>query len=394
MLIYGLYLHIPFCTHRCAYCDFNTYAGQEALLDDYVTALCRELELVAATAPESITAATVFFGGGTPSLMSPKQYGRILETINRHYRLAESAEITTEANPGTVTPTGLRALRAAGVNRISFGVQSTHPDELRLLERIHDFPTVIRSVTAARQAGFDNLNLDLMYGLPGQPLASWRKSLEWALKLEPEHISLYALTLEHGTPFARWAARGLLPPIDADDTADMYALAQEILASYGYMQYEISNWAQPGRACSHNLIYWRGEPYLGFGAGAHGYVPGLRYSNVLRIRSYLQRLKAPTPRPFPLSPATVQRRRLTPSEEMEEFMMMGLRLTHEGISEAHFTTRFGRPLEEVFRKPLQRVLKRGLVEWVDFPDGRHLRLRPSARLVGNQVFMEFVGTQD
>ncbi len=392
MNTYGLYLHIPFCQHRCAYCDFNTYARQESLLNAYVEALCRELKTVAASsAPLQVE--TVFFGGGTPSLMQPAQYARILETIARNYRLKPEAEISTEANPGTLSPTGLRGLRAAGLNRLSLGVQSAHPAELRLLERSHDFSAVIRSVEAARSAGFDNLNLDLIYGLPGQSLARWEENLSWALRLSPDHLSLYALTLEQGTPFAHWARRGLLPPVDPDLVAEMYTLAQERLASLGYAQYEISNWAREGKHCRHNLIYWRGQPYLGFGAGAHGYVPGLRYSNVLSIRSYLARLQdGARPRTFPLSPAAAQRQRLAPADETEEFMMMGLRLTHEGVSATRFQQRFGQTLEDRFHKPLQRVFARGLVEWVNFPDGPHLRLVPVAYLVSNQVFVEFIQT--
>ncbi len=391
----GLYLHIPFCTHRCAYCDFNTYAGQEHRISAYVQALRRELEQVAAAAPEPIRVETVFFGGGTPSLLRPAQYEAILAAIARHYTLANEAEITSEANPGTVTPSALRALRAAGLNRLSFGVQSARAEELRLLERSHDFFAVIAGVRAARRAGFDNLNLDLIYGLPGQSLDDWVYTLKQALALGPEHLSLYALTVEHGTPFARWLERGLLPQPDPDLAAEMYAQAQERLSLSGYAQYEISNWAQPGRACRHNLIYWRGQPYLGFGAGAHGYAAGRRYSNVLSIQAYLQRMAAAgPPRPFPLSAAAAEVRQLSPREAMEEHMMMGLRLTQEGVSAADFRARFGLSIEAAFPRALRRTRSRGLVEWADFPDGPHLRLRPSAYLVGNQVFVEFIQTEN
>ena len=390
MSAYALYIHIPFCVHRCAYCDFNTYAGYAQWIPDYVAALCAELRQVADAAPQRIQVKTIFFGGGTPSLLAAAQYARILDTIHQHYEVLPQAEISTEANPGALDTAALKSWRQAGINRLSFGVQSVHADELRLLERIHDFFTVIENVAAARQAGFDNINLDLIYGLPCQSLPRWEENLHWALRLQPEHLSLYALTLEHGTPFARWVARGLLPAPDADLSAEMYALAQDRLASRGYAQYEISNWAQPGRECRHNLTYWRGEPYLGFGAGAHGYAEGTRYRNAPGIRAYVQRIQNGQAH-FPASAAAIERRELSRQDEMEEAMMMGLRLTQEGVSEAAFRSRFGLSIEEAFPRPLRTVMAQGLTEWVNFPDGLHLRLRPSAYLLGNQAFMQFIG---
>lgn len=389
---YALYIHVPFCVHRCAYCDFNTYAGQESRIPAYVEALCRELQYLGAAAPAGSSIRTVFFGGGTPTLLSAAQFEKILAQIKQAFHLDPAAEISVEANPGTVQPDALSALRTAGINRISFGVQSVHADELRQLERIHNFFTVIESVTAARQAGFDNLNLDLMYGLPGQTLARWQESLRWALRLQPEHLSLYALTLEHGTPFAHWVARGLMPAPDADLAAEMYLWAQGILREHGYEQYEISNWAKPGRACQHNLIYWRSQPYLGLGAGAHGYASGKRYANVLGIQAYIRRLSQPSAPPaFPVSPAAVQQKQLSRQDEMEEMLMMGLRLTQEGVSEAAFRARFGLGIAEAFPRAVRETQELGLAEWASSPDGPHLRLRPEAYLLGNQVFMRFVG---
>ncbi len=388
----GIYLHIPFCRHRCAYCDFNTYAGQDEHISAYVAALCRELEQVAAAAPTTLQAETIFFGGGTPTLLTPQQIECLLNTIAQAYALNPQAEITLEANPETITQTDLQALRHLGVNRLSFGVQSAHPADLRLLERQHDFFTVIRSVAAARRAGFENLNLDLIYGLPGQSLARWQQSLKQVLALQPEHLSLYALGIEHGTPFARWQARGLLPPpATQEEVAAMYARAQEQLALNGYAQYEISNWARPGLACRHNLRYWRGQAYLGFGAGAHGYVPGSRYHNVLSIRAYLQRMAQGGRQPaFPLSAAAASQRRLSRQEEMEEYMMMGLRLTREGVAEAAFRSRFGLTIAQAFPRALRRTLQRGLLTWAEFPDGPHLRLTPAAYLVSNQALVAFI----
>ena len=228
----------------------------------------------------------------------------------------------------------LQDLRSLGFNRISFGVQSANPNELRLLERIHDYGDVVDAVKWSRQAGFDNLNIDLIYGLPEQTMAHWQKTVNLILGLHPEHLSLYALTLEHGTPFGRWSERGLLPVPDPDVAAEMYEWAGERLALAGYEQYEISNWSKPGRQCRHNLQYWRNQTYLGFGAGAHGYAAGYRYSNVLHIKKYISRLNdfSDDTHPFPLIPATVNQHRNSAREDMQETMMTGLRLTREGIS--------------------------------------------------------------
>ena len=442
----SLYLHIPFSTHRCAYCDFNTYAGQEDSIPSYVDALCKEIEFVGERFPSpnfgrgsrSTPKATrgegsihtIFFGGGTPSLLSPKQFGKILRTIRAHFELTENVEITIEANPGTVSLDDLKKLRALGINRISFGVQSAITEELRMLERIHNFFDVIAAVEWARKAGFDNLNLDLIYGLPQQTLTSWRVAVQRILDLHPEHISAYALTLEHGTPFGRWSARGLLPLPDPDLAADMYEWASEAFGAAGFVQYEISNWAIDGRpktegrnsrsivhrppsmACVHNLQYWRGLPYLGLGAGAHGYANGYRYSNVLRIKTYIERLndiryskfdERLSNIEFPLSPAAVNQHHQTAGDDMSEYMMTGLRLTREGIAAPAFRQRFGRELKDVYQKEIDELIRLGLLEWhnetsevfAKHPDRAEtsevLRLTKRGRLLGNQVFMRFVG---
>jgi oxygen-independent coproporphyrinogen III oxidase len=408
---YSLYFHIPFCTHRCAYCDFNTYAHQEAQIPAYVGALSNEVKLIAGSSPERLPVHTIFFGGGTPSLLSPQQFDHILRTVTSSFDLASSTssglsiplETSLEANPGTVTLESLQGLRQAGFNRVSFGVQSFHPEELRLLERIHDPFDVMNAIRWARKAGFANLNLDLIYGLPEQTLARWQESLRHAVELSPEHLSLYALTIEHGTPFGRWAARGLLPLPDPDLAADMYDFASDFLAGQGYQQYEISNWSRPGFQCRHNLQYWRNLPYLGFGAGAHGCANGIRISNVLRIKTYLERLSlgqsplSSSDVPFPLSPATITQTSLTPFTEMQETLMLGLRLTLEGVSTQAFQVRFGQDLRIVFGKEIDELVGLGLLEWVGAPSqagsgsGQLIRITQRGRLLGNQVFMRFVG---
>jgi oxygen-independent coproporphyrinogen-3 oxidase len=412
---YSLYFHVPFCTHRCAYCDFNTYAGRESMIPVYVESLCNEIHFVAKLALEHLPVHTLFFGGGTPSLLTPQQFEYILQTVRNHFKLYSSQssctsgtsspsetsdllEISLEANPGTVTLESLRGLRRVGFNRISFGVQSFHMDELRQLERIHDPFDVLEAVRWARKAGFENLNLDLIYGLPEQTLLRWQESLHYAVDLSPEHLSLYALTIEQGTPFGCWAARGLLPVPDPDLAADMYEWASDYLAGQGYEQYEISNWSKPGFQCRHNLQYWRNQPYLGFGAGAHGCANGLRIANSLRIKTYIQRLSCGSPADsssFPLSPATVTQARLTPYIEMQETMMLGLRLTQEGISLQTFHARYGQDLMDIFAKEVEELVGLGLLEWAHTSEAWNtsqvLRLTRRGRLLGNQVFMRFVG---
>jgi oxygen-independent coproporphyrinogen-3 oxidase len=420
--MFSLYFHIPFCTHRCAYCDFNTYAGQEEMIPAYVDALIREIEFVGhktTQLPDYPTNAhTIFFGGGTPSLLSPKQFEAILRSIRENFTLNDDAEITIEANPGTCSFAQLLDLHSLGINRISYGVQSANTEELRMLERAHNFFEVIEAVSSARRAGFDNLNLDLIYGLPEQTLRTWQTTLKRILDLHPEHISAYALTLEHGTPFGRWSSKGLLPLPDPDLAAEMYEYAGETLEANGYVQYEISNWAKEKRdeggkmkdetilaksssfildnssfACNHNLQYWRGLPYLAFGAGAHGYANGYRYSNVLRIKTYIDRLTSYsiTNYEFPLTPATVNYHKQTLQDNMSEFMMTGLRLTQEGVRDERFQARFGRSLREVYGKEIDELLKLGLIEdCVEKGNCLSIRITKRGRLLGNQIFMRFV----
>lgn len=399
--MYSLYLHIPFCQHRCAYCDFNTCAGQADSIPAYVDALCNEIEFVGQHAPEKIALHTVFFGGGTPSLLTPKQFGSILARIRANFDLRDAAEVTIEANPGTCSDADLLGWRKLGINRISFGVQSANTEELRMLERIHDVFDVIEAISWARKAGFENLNLDLIYGLPEQTLQTLQTTLKRILALHPEHISAYALTLEHGTPFGRWSARGLLPIPDPDLAAEMYEWASETFEAAGYQQYEISNWSKPDHECRHNLQYWRGLPYLGLGAGAHGYASGYRYSNVLRIKTYIDRLTnyelRKTNSTFPFSPATVNHHHQSLKDDMAEMMITGLRLTSEGIAAQAFRQRFGRHVTDVYGREIEELTRLGLLERVEiktsevYGSSEVLRLTTRGRLLGNHVFMRFAG---
>ena len=423
----SIYLHIPFCKHRCAYCDFNTYADQEDSIPAYVNALINEINFVGQQTTQLSnypTIHTIFFGGGTPSLLTAPQFDSILRALRAAFTFTANAEISIEANPGTISPEKLNGIRESGINRISFGVQSANTEELRMLERIHDFFTVIEAVSTARKAGFDNLNLDLIYGLPEQTLASWKTTLARIIDLHPEHISAYALTLEHGTPFGRWSSKGLLPLPDPDLAAEMYEYAEEFLEINGYTHYEISNWAKKNKdkgerilaphasagvkdeikenssfVCRHNLQYWHSLPYLAFGAGAHGYANGYRYSNALRIKTYIERLLHPsreafTIHPFPLSPAAVNQHKQTLQDDMSEYMLNNLRLTNAGVAESDFRLRFGRGLLDVYPKEIEELIRNGLLEYAKTSEVSEIsdvyRLTKRGRLLGNQVFVKFV----
>jgi len=394
---YSVYIHIPFCQHRCSYCDFNTYAGIDSLIPDYLQALCQEIHFILLSSKDQLPVHTVFFGGGTPSLIPLEGLEQILLTLRKSFRLHEEAEISLEANPGTLSLPYLQGLRSLGINRLSLGMQSAIPGDLRLLERQHDLSDVVQAVSWARQAGFENLNLDLIFGIPYQSLNNWSQTLRMALSLLPEHLSLYALTLEHGTPLEHWVSRGLVLSPDDDLAADMYETASEMLDKAGYTQYEISNWARQdnnkGRllSCLHNLQYWRSLPYLGIGAGAHGFANETRTANVLSPAMYIKRLREKTmvkSIPFPATPAAIETIPIDQQRAIGEYMMMGLRLVQEGISEADFLERFGKTLEFEFGPVIVKLVKKGLLEWNH--ERRMLRLTPRGRLLGNQVFSEFV----
>ena len=382
----SLYLHIPFCQHRCSYCDFNTYTSLGDLKEPYTAALCREIEQVGALAKTRLPVHTIFFGGGTPSLMTPMQIGRILDAVRQSFALDAAAEITMEANPGTVDENYLTAVRTLGVNRLSFGVQSAIASELALLEREHDFPDVIQAMKLSRAAGFDNISLDLIYGVPGQTLASWEQSVQAALALEPEHLSLYCLTIEPGTPMNRWLGNGRIQPPDPDLAADQYELASDIMAAHGFEQYEISNWALPSRACAHNLTYWRNQAYLGLGAGAHGSANGYRYAIVKQPRVYIRRMENESIGPFPVSAAVADYHAVDQTEAMADTIITQLRLLQEGLDLGAFRANFGQSLDEAFNGTASQ-----LMEWGLLAEGNgRLRLTKKGRFLSNQVFYRFM----
>jgi oxygen-independent coproporphyrinogen-3 oxidase len=374
----GLYLHIPFCQRKCAYCDFPSCVAGEALYASYLAAL--RLEMRARARAVKAQACTLYLGGGTPTVLPALDLAALIEEAWRAFALSAGAEVTVEANPGTVDEPYLRALHRAGVNRLSLGVQSFEDRLLRLLGRIHTAQEAEAAVRDARAAGFENLNLDLMLGLPQQALSDWQESLLRARDLAPEHLSLYALTVEEGTPLARWVASGAIPAPDDDLAAEMYEWAEEALAEAGYVHYEISNWARPGLACQHNLIYWRNEPYLGLGAAAHSWWNRERRANARHPAEYIQ---AVSERGEPAAEVEPIDRQL----EMSETMMMGLRLLCEGVSFARFERRFGVGLDDVYGAQIAGLVARGLLERT----AERIRLTRRGHLLGNQVFVEFLG---
>jgi oxygen-independent coproporphyrinogen-3 oxidase len=282
----GIYVHVPFCLTRCGYCDFNAYAGIDQLKPRYLRALLGEIALVA-PAWDGVEIGSVFLGGGTPTTMTHGDLGSVLTGLRAAFGFALDVEVTTEANPDTVDEVSLVGLLAAGYSRLSMGAQSFDPAVLRSLERLHSPESVRTAFAAARAAGYENVNLDLIYGADGETLESWGRTLEETIALAPEHVSAYALTIEPSTPLGRAAARGAVPAPDPDVQADMFQLACSVLRDGGYVHYEVSNWAKPGYECAHNLGYWRRQPYVGLGAGAHSYREDRRWWNVRPPEEYL-----------------------------------------------------------------------------------------------------------
>ncbi len=374
----SVYVHIPFCTVKCGYCDFNAYAGLDSLKDAYARALVTEIE-VARPLLSDHTVVTVAFGGGTPGEVPAAHIAAVLEAITKQWAVEPGAEVSLEANPVSTNAQHLRELRAAGVTRISFGVQSLDAEELRFLDRLHSPEAAAASVANARREGIASVGVDLIYGLPGQSLASWQRSLQDAIALEPDHISAYALTIEDGTPLARRVSAGEVVPLDGDAVADMYESAEAILEKAGFEHYEISNWAKPGHRSRHNLGYWTDREYLAIGAGAHGYLAGERYENVAHPRDYIAAVEGSGLRPALL-------RSYIPDESTAMFDWVTLRLRLiEGFPVHEFEQRFGKPLDAVFGEPLRAAAQAGVLAY-----GAQVRLTPRGRLLHAELAAELL----
>ncbi|MCQ6558364.1 radical SAM family heme chaperone HemW [Paenibacillus mendelii] len=378
----ALYIHIPFCTNKCHYCDFNSYVLKGQPVDEYLDALEREMAMTAAAMPTD-EIRTVFVGGGTPTVLTPPQMERFLASVKRYFPILPEAEFTMEANPGTTDIDKLAAMKAGGVNRISFGVQSFDNGLLEKIGRIHNVDDVYRSIQNARSVGFDNLSIDLMFGLPGQSVETLSDSVSRALALDLPHYSLYGLKVEENTLFHVLYERNELTLPPEEDELAMYLLLIERLKSAGYAHYEISNFAKPGFESRHNTMYWRNEPYYGVGAGAHGYAADQRHINVKGVKPYMEASLAGLPR---LETSTVSE-----EEAMEDFMMVGLRLLR-GVTDADFAAQFGgRLIEEQFGEPLRKLLAEGLLERTggDGLDGGY-KLSDKGIPLGNEVFGAFI----
>ena len=383
----SIYLHIPFCHVRCGYCAFNTYTDLEDLIPAYVSALRRELEIVAASNPHR-EAHSLYFGGGTPSLLTARQFEQLLLAISREFNLSDDMEISLEANPDDLSFEYLRDLRALGCNRLSIGMQSANADILRLYDRRHDLQKVADAVAAARKAQFENLNLDVIFGAPGETLADWRPTVGALMAFAPDHVSMYGLELKGGTDLRQRVDRAELPVPDDDIFADMYEYAAGVFERHGYVQYEISNWRRDDKQCRHNLQYWRNLPYIGLGAGAHGFAGGLRYSTITAPRRYIAALTdgAAGSFEFPLTPAVAKHRVVSRADDLYETIMMGLRLTREGINRARFSARFGQDFAAMFLEAVERLDALGLIHLNE----DRVRLSSAGRLLSNGIIREFV----
>jgi len=378
----SLYIHFPFCLKKCLYCDFNSLAGSRIKAGDYIAAAVREMALRAEKVAAPVSAPTLYIGGGTPSLMEPSLVGRLIDTAARLYGLAAGAEITLEANPGTLTAEKLAGYRAAGVNRLSLGVQSFDDAMLGVLGRVHTAREALDSYATARATGFVNIGIDLIHSLPGQTPEMWRGELTRAIDLGPEHVSAYGLTVEEGTPFQRLESDGRLSLPDEDAAVTMFRETGAVLGRAGYERYEISNFARPGFRSRHNQVYWRRGNYLGFGAGAHSFLRspgfGVRWRNPLSPEAYLGAVSCAV---IPEEDMTT----LAERDAMSEFFFLGLRL-REGVEEAQFCRDFGRTVEEAYREELTELLAEGLIE----REAGFLRLSERGLLLANRVFMRFV----
>ena len=383
----SLYIHIPFCVSRCSYCDFTTFAGKKELIPEYIEALKLEIEINSDLLCLQNPVHSIYFGGGTPSMIETQFLSSILETIRKSFQVEEDAEITLEMNPGDANADYLRDLKLLGINRISLGMQSNNPDELEIMGRRHSPQRTIEAVNMLRKSGLQNFSVDLIYGFPTQTMQSWQDSIQSAIALNPAHISLYALSIEEGTLLQKRIFEGKLQPVDEDISADMYDFAEELLEKNGYIHYEIANWAKnPNLQSRHNMQYWLTLPYLGFGTGAHGNIDHVRTVNMSTIDDYIESMKLARKNRlvFPASKEIIPQ---TEMMEMQDFVMLRFRLIQTGVDPAIFKQRFEIELEDIFHHEIESLLQKKLIEVAS--DGR-LLLRKESILVANQVFMEFV----
>jgi oxygen-independent coproporphyrinogen-3 oxidase len=373
----GIYLHIPFCVSRCHYCNFATGGYESGLAQRYVAALLQEIERAEVTAARR-NADTIYFGGGTPTTLSLAQLGSILAACHRKFSIAENAEITTEANPGTIDAEYFQGLRDIGFNRISFGVQSFDAAELKMIDRVHNADEARDAVLRARNAGFSNISIDLIAGLPEQKMTTWQRNLQEAFALDTEHLSVYLLELYNDAPLLHRIERGELQAIDEELTVAMYYELVDEATRRGYEHYELSNWAKPGFASRHNLKYWTGAPYWAFGVSAAGYDGHSRWSNTRNIHEYLQRVEAGK------SPV-IERTELNDDDKQSEAIFLKLRL-QDGVNLPAHQAQFGVDVRQRYADELARLDEAGLIELND----ERLKISRAGKVLANEVFAAFV----
>lgn len=388
----GLYIHIPFCKKKCEYCDFKSYAGQEALIDEYIKWLNYEIELVGKSnqadyengLDKLAVVNTIYIGGGTPSFIEEKHIKEILDAIKKNYvfpiNLEEKVEVTIEVNPGTVNEEKLKTYKASGINRLSIGLQETHNEILKNIGRIHTYQDFLETYQTARKVGFDNINVDLMLALPGQSIEDLSESVDRIIKLNPEHISVYSLIIEEGTPFYKKYMNNELKLPEDEIERKMYWLVKNKLEEAGYKHYEISNFAKPGYESKHNLACWNQGEYIGLGVSAHSYTNNLRYSNIDNIPNYIQNLKSGKD-----YLNLVVHEKQTKESKMKEFIMLGLRKI-DGVYIQNFKEKFGENPIYLYRKELEKLVQEELLEI----DGDVIRLTNKGLDLANLVWEEFV----
>jgi oxygen-independent coproporphyrinogen-3 oxidase len=403
------YIHIPFCTFKCFYCDFNTYAGLESLIPTYIESVKKEILRWGQTIQNSniekgnIELKSIFIGGGTPSLLNDKQLGEVLETLNYVFSIPSTSEITIEANPESIEEEKFRNFKTAGINRVSIGGQSTNDSELQMLGRLHNSKRLTEAYEEIKASGIESINIDFMYNLPGQSLSTWETTLNDAIELDPDHLSLYGLTIEERTPFYNSIKNGTLPDLDDDLAADMYELAEYILPDKGYDQYEISNWAKPNKSSIHNIHYWENGDFIGIGPGAHSHIGKNRFSNILQPREYIKALERlnQTPALFqdifqvnthsfkekvskiaPISDVSEH----TQFTEAQEALILELRL-NKGVNLNEFEEKYGINATDRFNTAIAESNRYGLIE----NNGSSLKLTPKGRLLSNEVFVRIMG---
>lgn len=383
----SIYLHIPFCSTMCTYCAFNTYTDIDALIPAYVDALAKEIRIIGKKNPD-LPVISIFFGGGTPSLLKVKQYETLMLALRDNFNIVDNAEISLESNPNDLNYIYLNDLYQLGLNRLSIGMQSSNPRILQLFKREHDTNMVQEAIKAAKKANFDNISLDLIFGTPYQTLDSWRATVQQAIDFDIQNISAYNLILEGNTPLKDDIDKGFLPEPDDDLAADMYDLLSDMLEKAEFEQYEISNWSKTGFESRHNIQYWRNWPYLGLGAGSHGFAGGVRYIVMRSPQRYIDALQADEGESleFPRTPAVSKATLVDRETDMQETLLMGMRLVKEGIIRARFQKRFGIDLLEHRPEAIQKHIDYGLLH----VDHEKICLTKAGRLLSNAVIRDLI----